>query len=250
MKSLFLFSISLLLFISCKKDQPTNDCPMYKLQPSAYLFGNQQQACSLLASLQLYASLTPPVEIADIRAQLETGQTQPFDTVAFNNHLAELYALPLDTTALTNAERAILNTIFLYLNPSPIGLCCGGSDYPSTAPIQNPPATVNPDVEIRVYPRVGSSTFEHVMEMAFTSTISCDVHDIELTGIMGTVNPSPMSLVMQNLGCINGKRTFAYYYIDFGVDPYTPSGQSFSGFVNFRDASGATLSSSTFEWSF
>lgn len=245
MKQLLILLLSLILFSSCRKEQK-QECPMYKLQPSAYLLGNQQQACSLLASLQLYAGLTAPVEVADMKAALDAGQVQPFDSLAFNNHLAELFALPLDTTALTNAERSILNTIRLHLNPSPVFNCCGGVDYPSTAQIQNVNPANNPDVDINLYLRTGT-TDEFEVEMIFKSTISCDVHDIELTGLVGAANPSPATIVLGNLGCVNGKRTFGYYYLTVAnpTNPFT-----FSGTANFRDSTGATLSSSPVEYSF
>ena len=252
-----LLLLTALVFTNCRT---TTKClTMYKLQPSAYALGNQTETCSLLASLQRYSLLTAPVSIADMKNALDQGQAQPFDSLAFDNHLAQLFALPIDQTQLTPAELNILITISNHLNPSPILTCCGGLDYPAfNTPIQNPPATVSVDAGISLVPRVGvpPTTNEYTIFINLKQLFRCDIHDIQLTNITGSNSPTPTTIVLNDIGCINGDRTFSYAYISFATPPAAPN--SFSGDVILRDSTGATIIdpatgnpvTTTFEWSF
>ena len=250
-----LLLLTALVFTNCRTT--TNCSTMYKLQPSAYFLGNQTEACNLLASLQRYSLLPAPVSIADMKNALDQGQVQPFDSLAFDKHLAQLFALRIDESQLTAEEMNILITIHNHLNPSPILTCCGGSDYPAPIPIQNPPATPSMDIDISLVPRVGVPpvTNEYTIFLSFKKTFNCNIHDIELTNILGSDSPTPTTVVLNDIGCVNGQRTFSYAYIAFATPPAAPN--SFFGDVNFRDSTGATIIdptgnpvTTTFEWSF
>lgn len=240
-KNLLIFVITTFVLTACvsgcKKEPIKKDCPlMYKLDPIAFDTGIDSESCMLLASLQNMAQITPPVTIAAIRSQLETGQFQLFSDAGFDQFLNRLYSLPLDTTALTTAEISILNTIFVYLDP-PEGLsCCSGLDYP----------TLISDVDMTFTPRVGSATFEYVLDLSLNSLFSCDIFDVNvnITQLGGGI-PQTNPLVMQKLGCVNGKQAFKFLWLDFSA---TPIGGNYSFICDFRDSTGTVLSSVTVGW--
>ena len=210
---------------------------MYKLNASAFDVGLDSETCLLLSSLQNIASLypvlpsDPPVTIAVIRAQLETGQVSTFDDAAFDQFLNRLYSLDLDKSALNANEISVLNTIFEYLDPPANLSCCGGVLFPS----------LPTDASLLVSERVGSNDLEYSVDVALNDLFSCDIFDIELTLIVPVGAPNPVSnpVTLDKLGCVESKQTFKKLWLEFAV---TPATFSYAFICNFRDSTGTSLS--------
>jgi len=227
-----IFIVIIVLLNSCMKDNLFKPCPyMYKLQPSVFSIGIDSETCSLLSSLQNISQLAAPVAIADIRAQLETGQVSTFTDAGFDQFLNKLYALDLDTTALVAAEITILNVIREYLDPPASLSCCNGIGLPAT----------DADFDLSLNLRVGTSSFEYEVNLALNNSYSCDIFDIEcdiikIDPLSGT--PIPPTIVLNKIGCVNGKQTFSKLWLDFTFDP---TGDIYDFKFTFRDSTGATL---------
>ena len=235
-KKILIFVFTTIVLTSCVKEN--KDCPlMYKLNPSAFNVGLDSETCLLLSSLQNIASLypalptDPPVTIAAIRAQLETGQVSTFNDAAFDQFLNRLYSLDLDYSALNANEISVLNTIFEYLDPPANLSCCGGVGYPSTGA----------DITMRFDPRVGSLTNEYSIELQLNNNFSCDIFDVwvNVSFALGGI-PQTNPFVMQKLGCVDGKQTFKFLWLGFSA---TPVGGNYSFACDFRDSTGAILGS-------
>ena len=228
MNKYFFFTIFVLitLFQSCSKLEYKCSL-MYKLKPSAFATGIDSESCLLLSSLQNITALPVPVEISDIRAQLETGQIQPFSDSGFNQYLSRLYGLDLDQTALTPGEITILNVIREYLDPPPSFNCCGGVNYPS----------LTTDFDLIMNPRVGSITFEYEVRVELNNSFTCDLTDVAVSiNVIAGPNPNTVAFTHNDLGCINGKRTFSFLWESFFADPIGVGQYDFQ--VGFRDSLG------------
>ena len=230
---LTIFVVISLIFFGCEKQEETKQCEfMYKLEASTLNTGIDSETCMLLGSLQNISSLTPPVAVADIRLQLESGQISPFSDAGFDNFLTRIYSLNLDYSVLTAAELSILNTIREYLQPLPNFSCCGSALLP----------TVAADFTIVFSPRVGSATFEHSITLTLDSEFTCDIFDIGMSiAVSAGPNPLVFNPVLDSIGCVGGKQTFLYLWDGFVADP---TGVGIYGCTcAFRDSGAAVLSS-------
>lgn len=205
---------------------------MYKLLPSAFNVGIDSETCLLLSSLQNTGQITPPITVAKIRDQLETGQVSTFSDAGFNQFLNRIYSLPLDYSALTAAEITVLNVIFEYLDPPPAYDCCGnGATYP----------TVIGDIDYSFTSRVGSG-FEYAVDVVLNGLFSCQIFDVVVSLVKvnpASPDPAPASMPLNKLGCVNGKQAFKFLWMNFLADP---TGHTYNLEFTFRDSTGATLS--------
>lgn len=201
---------------------------MFKLDASVYLDGLEAETCLLLSSLQNIATLTPPVTVASMRSQLETGQIQPFTTAAFDQYLTRLYGLPLDETVLTAAEITILQNIRDYLQPAPSWDCCGTA---------TPAAGL---ITMAIYPRIGSGTFEYEIQAQCDPSVTCDLASIQMTitPTGGAPAPTVSPVTLDKLGCVGGSNVFTILWSDYAANP---SGFTYDFSLDCQDSTGATL---------
>jgi hypothetical protein len=203
---------------------------MFKLDSSVYLDGLESDACLRLSSLQNIATITPPITVAAMRSQLETGQIQPFTDAGFDQYLGWLYSLNVDNASLTAGERTILQNIREYLEPSPSLACCG---------VDNP--TIG-NSGLNVYPRVGSATFENELQVSYEPTVTCDIAttDVTITPTGGAPAASVSPVTCNLLGCVDGFFVFSKLFIDFVGDP---SGFTYDFTIDAKDSGGVTIGS-------
>lgn len=132
----------------------------FVLTSSQFDSGLQSYSALLLESLRQISAVSP-FTIPNVKAALDLGQIQPFDTAGFDQFLNELYSLDLDYSSLTLAERTALNVIREYLDPPAQATCCG-SDVPTLL-----------NVVPTFFRRVGSATFEAEAQIQLDDTVTC-----------------------------------------------------------------------------
>lgn len=204
----------------------------FKLAASAFTNGLENQSAQVLASLKLFATLTPPVLESDMRTELETGQLQPFSDAGWLAYMNVVGNTPLDTSVLTNAERSIFNTIRFAITPSPQYQCCGAVV----------PADLDGLISIAGYPRVGSVTWEHQIVLTLDSSLTCNIKKIsvQLTGAPApSTNPVPTYFTECDA---NGDSLFSTGWIGFVADP---TGISYDLEYFFYDSDGVLITSFT-----
>ena len=205
---------------------------MFKLAPTVFLDGLESESALLLSALQNIAALTPPVAVASMRSQLETGQLQPFTDAGFNQYITRCYGLPLDNSALTAAERTILQNIREYISPAPSLSCCG---------VETPSIALT---SIVAYPRIGTATFEHELQVVFDSEVTCDVSSVEVTLTPLAAAPaatvSPVTCLL--LGCYDSSAVYSFLFVDF-ID--VVSGKSYDLALDVKDSAGVSLAAYT-----
>ena len=143
----------------------------YKLQTSVFQSGLENQAAQQLCCLKFFSTLATPVTEAVMRSSLETGQFQAFSNAGWASFLQSVAALPLVDASLTTAERSIVNTIFSAIVPPPQLQCCG-----VVIPSFGDGLTAT-----KGYPRIGSATFEHTIEVELSPTLTCNIKSIFIT---------------------------------------------------------------------
>ena len=202
---------------------------MFKLDTLAFVAGLESDAATILGALQNIATITPPVTIAAIRSQLETGQTQAFDDNSFNQFLQRVHDLPLVYADLTTAEKTILNVIREEINPPSNFNICGGATYPIAA-----------EFDLLFNDRVGSATFEKQVLGVSNVLVPCEcayiTMDIAATGL------GPSAIVgtfdLNKIGTVAGLLNFSYLWLDFVSDP---TGFEYTSELVFKDSAGVTL---------
>jgi hypothetical protein len=192
----------------------------FKLALSVYTSGLESQSAQVLSALKLFATLTPPITEADMRTELETGQFQAFSDEGWDNFLTVVAQTPLDTTALTAAERAIINEIYGAVNISP----------------QNTDGLTS----ITPYYVSGSTTVP--VDITLDNSLTCDINTIEvtITGVPAVTSTNPHVFTFN--GCVSGNMTYTYPDVTFASDP---SGISYNLAYVFKDADGVTIASYT-----
>ena len=203
----------------------------FKLLPNNFNNGQGYVVMPLIASLMLFSSLTPPVDIADMRAALETAQPLPFENDDWDLFVKQLAAVQLVDLALTVDERSIYNTLRAAASPAPSTRCCGAI-IPSFAD----GLTIG-----ALYSRTGSATWETQIELKFDKAYTCDIATVEVT--LGIIGGAPAPIVATNeLAFINcndlGQAVYSKFWVEFVSDP---TGKSYNFEFNFKDASGATI---------
>ncbi len=200
----------------------------YILQTNAYGANNQSETMLLLSALQNIATLTAPVSIANMRAQLETGQPDTFTDAAFNQYLQRLYDLPLDFASMTAAEFTIRNTMREHLSPAPSFSCCGGTEYPGA----------DTDYTFTLTQKAGSTT-DYILTVDLNTLFSCDVYELEAVKTAGSIAQTPATITADKLGCEAGKQRFIFSPVVFSSDPTGTGDYTFD--VTAKDSAGATV---------
>ena len=199
----------------------------FVLTSSQFNSGLQSYSALLLESLR-QISVVSPFTIPNVKAALDSGQIQPFDTAGFDQFLNELYSLDLDYSSLTLAERTALNVIREYLDPPAQATCCG-SDVPTLL-----------NVVPTFFRRVGSATFEAEAQIQLDDSVTCDVYDIELSiapqGGSPPVVASPV--ICKFFQCQATKAIYSYLWVDFVSDP---TGFLYDIEMLPRDSTGAAI---------
>lgn len=210
----------------------------FKLALSNYNSGVESQAAQVLGNLKYIATLTPPITIADIRTDYETSQFQAFSNDGWDNFIQSIATIELDKTALTVAERAIMNTLIEYISPPPKTGCCeiGGNVTPSAG---DGYTTFND------YYRTGSTApYQYEFECIADKIYTCDIDTLEVTftpvgGAPAVTSASPT--VMTSNGCDgNSDRVMFNVWVEFAS---SPSGQSYNLSLVWKDGNGLTLAS-------
>ena len=199
----------------------------YILTSGQFAEGLQSYSAMLLQTLRHF-TLVSPFTITAARTQLETSQIQPFSDAAFDQLLNEIYSLDLDNSSLTAAEITVLNVIRDYLEPSGSVLCCGTD-----------PVTASDFTKV-FNDRVGSATFEKEAQAQLEPNVTCDVYQVELTLTPGAGSPALVTnpVTLNSLGCVSGKHTLSYLWLDFVSNP---SGFFYDLQYDFKDSSGVVL---------
>jgi len=199
----------------------------FVLTSNSYLSGLEQQSILLLSTLNDVSTVSP-FTLPNVKTYLETGQPSTFSTYGFYNFINAVYSLELDYTAMSGAEKTMMNIIREFLEPVPELACCGAD-----APTLLNTAQVYVD-------RVGTATFEKEARIELDASVTCDVFDIQLT-----INPqlgSPAVTVPVNilnlLGCVSSKSVYSYLWIDFASDPTT---FAYDVEINLRDSAAASI---------
>ena len=200
----------------------------FELSPIAFTNGLENQSAQALASLKLFATLTPPVLEADMRAEIEAGQIQPFSNEGWDAYMSVLANTPLNSAVLTNAERSIVNTIRFAVTPAPQTQCCGVVV----------PADLDGLISIVGYPRVGSATWEHEIVLTLDNSLSCNIKKITvlITGAPAA-GTNPIACYFKECDS-TGNSLFSYGWLDFAADP---TGISYTLTYTFYDADGVII---------
>lgn len=198
----------------------------FKLSLATYTTGLEQQAANNLATLKYFATLTPPVTEAAMRADLETGQFQAFSNDGWDSFMAQMAAVSLDESVLTAAEVSIVNVIRAAVMPDPSLDCCGVVV----------PTDLN--VSVGVTALVGSATWQHAIEVKMASDTDCDVKsvDITLTGVPATLPTPTVKCLFE--ACTDQGRIFKYYWTTYGSDP---TGVNYTINLDFKDANDVSI---------
>lgn len=204
----------------------------FKLALSVYSSGLESQAAQALSALKLFATLTPPVTEADMRAELETGQFQAFSDEGWDNFLSVVGNTPLDESALVTSEIAILNTIKLAIDTNPQFRCCDSTT----------PANLDGLISIAGNYRTGSSSpWEYEIRLTLDKELTCDIAtiDVTFTGVPAVTSSNPATFAF--IGCDgNGNAEFSEAWVKFGSDPATAS---YDLSYVFKDGDGVTITS-------
>ena len=200
------------------------------LQASTFNTEVQSETQLILGNLLwiMDVAVFPTFTVPILKAALDAGQVDTFDTTAFDQYLTRLYSIDIDTTLLTLTERTRLNIIYEYLQPAPTTACCG---------IDTPTAL---NTTIATFERIGSGTFERELQVQFTTDVTCEAATVEATivpvGIAPAATVSPVTL--NRFGCVDGSWVFKFLWIDFVGDP---SGLTYDFDLVVKDELGATL---------
>ncbi len=201
----------------------------FKLSLASFTTGLEQQAANDLATLKYFATLTPPVTEAVMRADLETGQFQAFSNDGWNGFMAQMAAIDLDESVLTAAEVSIVNVIRASVMPDPSLDCCGVV-VPTDA-----------NVSVAVYPLIGDvTTWQHAIEVKMNSDTDCNVKsvDITLTGVPATLPTPTVKCLFEE--CTAAGRIFKYYWTSYVSDP---TGVNYTINLDFKDADDVSITS-------
>jgi hypothetical protein len=210
----------------------------FKLALSNFNSGVESQAAQVLTCLKYFATLTPPVTVANIRTDLETSQFQAFSNDGWDNFIQAVATIELDNSALTVAERAIFNTLIEYISPPPKTGCCeiGGDVKPS---LGDGLTTFND------YYRTGSTLpYQYEFEAILDKTYTCDIETLEVTftptgGAPNVTSASPT--VMTSNGCnSNSDRILFNVWVELDGDP---SGESYNLSLVWKDGNGTIIDS-------
>ena len=203
----------------------------YILTSGQFAEGLQSYSAMLLQTLRHF-TLVSPFTITAARTQLETSQIQAFSDAAFKQLLNEIYSLDLDYSSLTASEITVLNVIRDFLEPSGSILCCGAD------------AVTAPDFTKVFNDRVGSATFEKEAQAKLEPNVTCDVYQVELTFTPAGGSPALVAnpVTLNSLGCVSGKHTLSYLWVDFVSNP---SGFAYDLQYVFKDSSGVALATLT-----
>lgn len=210
----------------------------FVLQLSNYTSGLESQAAQVLTCLKYFATLTPPVTIASIRADLETSQLQAFSNDGWDNFILAVGTLDFVYASLTVAERAILNTLIEEISPPPKNGCCeiGGNVTPSSGDGLHTFST---------FYRTGSTApYQYELSCDLDKTYRCDIDTLEVTLTPVTIEPPVTSanpVILTSNGCTGaGNREMSNIWVEFAA---TPSGGSYSLSLVWKDANGTTITS-------
>lgn len=210
----------------------------FKLALENYTAGLESQAAQVLATMKHIATLTPPITVADIRTDLETGQFQAFSNDGWDAFIRSIANVTFDDATLTVAERAIINTLREYVAPPPKTGCCeiGGNVTPSSG---------DGLYAFSDFYRTGSTApYQYQFRCTLDQTYRCDIDTLEVTftptgGAPAVTSASP-SILTSN-GCdANQDRLMDYIWLEFGS---SPTGQSYNLSLFWKDANGTTITS-------
>jgi hypothetical protein len=209
----------------------------WKLAATNFNTGLESQAAQVLGNLKYLSTLTPPVTIASIRTDYETGQPSTFANAGWDNFIQAIGTIELDTSVLTVAERAIYNTLREYISlPPKYGCCETGGAY------------VTPSAGDGLYSfqdsyRTGSTApYQYEFKIKASNTYRCDLDTCEI--VFTPVGPAPAVTsvspsVLTSNGCdTTGSREFSYIWLEFGS---SPTGQSYNLTLTWKDANGVVI---------
>ena len=210
----------------------------FELLPAPLAVGLEPQAIKTLGTLKHLITLTPPITEAVMRTVLETGQpivpdgrATAFTNAGWLSFVGQIAAIELDDTALTTAERTLINTLRSISNPPPSLDCCGVTPVVSAL------------TSIYAYERVGFANFAHTVELTLDVTTECDIKSVSVTptpiGLApAIISTTPFKVLFKK--CDSTGRVFSFLNVLFAADP---SGLSYSLSLDFLDANGVSITS-------
>jgi hypothetical protein len=202
----------------------------FKLALVNYTAGLEANATKELATYKHFNSLAPPVTEAVMRADLETGQFQPFSNDGWLAFMTQMANVSLDNTALTAAERTIVNTIRSVVSPSPEFDCCGVV------------AVTEALTAVNAYDMVGYPNFQHEFELRLDGTLDCAYRSVEVTlavigGAPAITSANPFIVYFKE--CSSGFKLLSDIAIQFAGDP---AGTSYDVvLLDFLDVDGISI---------
>lgn len=208
----------------------------YKLTTDNFDTSGEANAGKSVAALNYFAALTPPVTETLMRTSLETGQFQPFTDAAWNALLRDLSSLSIDASALTAAERSVLNTIYEVVSPPPQKGCCGigGSVTPSIG---------DGYTDIAGFYRTGSTApYQYEIQMVLNKILTCDIDTIEVTytpsgGAPAVTSANPATLYAN--GCnLSEEAVFNDLWFTTATDP---AGFFYDLSLTYKDKDGLVI---------
>lgn len=186
------------------------------------------QSAFNIAILRHFATITPPITEAAMRANLETGQFNAFDNDDWASLMQQLASVTVEDSVLTTLERGIMNTLYEAANPSPSGACCGAVV----------PSAVN--VSMTMSPLVGSATWQHSIDVKLNDDVDCNVHSIEIVlagGPPATIPVAPIPTAYFK-DCQSNGRHFSYLWTSYGGNP---TGVTYTPTLSLYDADGILI---------
>ena len=208
--------------------------------------GASQRVIPLLAALQKFAALTPPVTTESMRVAMEldqlipAGQPRTYTDAEWLAFLTSLASIEFTQGLLTAAELTVFNVIRLEVNPSNSLNFCTESGAT--------PANGDGLTDIEGHPYFGDVvTFKHEIRLYLDKLLTCDIKQVEILltpqgGAPAVTSANPF-LVNFNRGSDDGlKSLYSFFWATFGANP---SGFSYQVALNHLDADGGTVASYT-----
>lgn len=210
------------------------------LNSASIVDGLGNQSAQALMCLRTFAALTPPVTEALMRSTLEASQPVGFisdeDWLSF---VGVLGSLGLDETSLTNAERAVINTLRTVVSPPPSQACCTTSGLV--------PANGDGKSSITGYDRApGVAPYDTEVELKLSGEYTCDIISVNITltpiGLAPAVTSTNPFTVTFNSCSTSGDSLFSNLWVTFGTDPAT---FTYTVDLDYKDANGVSIATYT-----
>jgi len=205
------------------------------LEPNLAI-GLESKAIRLIATLNYLITLPAPITESVMRLDLEAGQPvtagrpTAFTDAGWLDFVAQLSRLTLDESALTVAERTLMNTLRTIVVPTPQSFCCG------VAPITDGLTSV------AAFLQVGFPNFRREFELKILGAADCALESVVVTLVPigpapAVTSANPFNLFFKE--CRDDSKYLSNVVVEFAGDP---AGESYEiTNLDFLDADGASI---------